>query len=319
CMRIFGLLSLFIVFSGCLMAQEQQNEFMIDSNTVKCHSSDGRLHGEYNAYYENGQKRVSGLFAYGQRTGEWKVWDENGNLAESRKYTNNLMYQPSGESGRNPAMKYKRNADGVYPYRSVSESDVLFYKPVVSVILPDDNPYLFNGEPFLRLMKSNCEAQDFDIVNVYDKFQKVSSDISFENKKIIGFKLMQEFVYDSSRHMMEPRILYIAPVLLDVITEKLHHDLWYDFQAIYPAMADISVEVPGFSPEITNLADLFYWQAYTYRFIGIGDQDQWSGLLSDIPENAFADKSTMNALVKNSLKKRVRILEAEHDLWKSAQ
>jgi hypothetical protein len=301
------------------MAQEQQNEFMIDSNTVKCHSSDGRLHGEYNAYYENGQKKTSGQFAYGQRTGEWKVWDENGNLAESRKYTNNLMYQPSGESGSNPALKYERNADGVYPYRTLSEPDVLFYKPVVSVILPDDNPYLFNGEPFLRLMKSNREAQAFDIVNVYDRFQETSSDMAFENKKIIGFKIMQEFVYDSIRRMMEPRIVYIAPVLLDVITEKLHHNLWYDFQNIYPAMADVSVDVSGFTPEITNLADLFFWKAYTYRLVSIADHDKWSDLLSDIPDTAFAQKSTMDDMINNSLEKRVRLLETEHDLWISGQ
>lgn len=46
-------------------------------------------HGDYLAYYYNGQLRVAGRYANGKRTGLWKAYNYEGRLVDSSRYKNN--------------------------------------------------------------------------------------------------------------------------------------------------------------------------------------------------------------------------------------
>jgi antitoxin component YwqK of YwqJK toxin-antitoxin module len=46
---------------------------------------DGLEEGLRTTYYENGQKRYEGYFIDGKKTGNWKFWDEKGNLIHEIK------------------------------------------------------------------------------------------------------------------------------------------------------------------------------------------------------------------------------------------
>ena len=46
----------------------------------------GKIHGEYNKYHENGQIMVAGKFRNGYYRGTWKFYDDTGNLIQERRY-----------------------------------------------------------------------------------------------------------------------------------------------------------------------------------------------------------------------------------------
>jgi antitoxin component YwqK of YwqJK toxin-antitoxin module len=46
-----------------------------------CYFVDGKLHGDYKLWYENGQLRMHCFYVDGKRHGEFKSWNLNGQLA----------------------------------------------------------------------------------------------------------------------------------------------------------------------------------------------------------------------------------------------
>ena len=49
----------------------------------------GKIHGEYYKYHENGKIMVAGKFRNGYYSGTWKFYDDTGNLVQERRYKRN--------------------------------------------------------------------------------------------------------------------------------------------------------------------------------------------------------------------------------------
>ena len=63
----------------------------------KIHSSQGNaggkvLHGDYLAYYKNGQLAMRGQFEKGLKEGEWKEWREDGSIKRICTYSNGSLH-----------------------------------------------------------------------------------------------------------------------------------------------------------------------------------------------------------------------------------
>lgn len=305
-----------LLITNHVLSQNAVHEYSDVDVSVEYTTEDGKLHGQYLSYYPDGSKKVKGNFRYNQRTGTWKLWDKSGKLIETRQYQNNLVYAYQNDDMED-VVPYKPQCDtaGLYAFYPITEHMVAFSKRSLSVIIPEDNPALFNGEPFLKLLKPNQGDETFQAVQVFDDFSMQALDIPREeNMKIIGFKIMQEFVYDTVRMIMEPRIAFIAPVILDIIDGDLYDDNWLRFDSVYPAMGSVEVNVSGFQQDITTLADLFFWQAYTYKMV---QADEFNSGFSKTSINAkvFKEKAVMEKALANSDNKRIRFIELEHDLW----
>lgn len=50
------------------------------------------LHGHYIESYPNGQLKLKGFFSYGQQSGEWKYWSEEGKLQRLENWKNNKLH-----------------------------------------------------------------------------------------------------------------------------------------------------------------------------------------------------------------------------------
>lgn len=50
---------------------------------LKCENANGKRHGPYETYYDNGGPKEFGSFAYGNRDGEWLEWDKEGNVKKT--------------------------------------------------------------------------------------------------------------------------------------------------------------------------------------------------------------------------------------------
>jgi len=51
----------------------------------------GILHGKATAWYKNGQIRRRGSYSYGQISGRWEFWDENGKKTVEANYKNDAL------------------------------------------------------------------------------------------------------------------------------------------------------------------------------------------------------------------------------------
>jgi hypothetical protein len=49
---------------------------------IKAETKDGRFHGDFEEYYQNGNKRSEGTYRKGRKTGRWKYYNEQGELTE---------------------------------------------------------------------------------------------------------------------------------------------------------------------------------------------------------------------------------------------
>lgn len=58
---------------------ENGNKWSLNSYDI------GNLDGEYKTWYENGELNVEGYYTNGQPSGNWKYFDENGNLLKEDK------------------------------------------------------------------------------------------------------------------------------------------------------------------------------------------------------------------------------------------
>jgi len=49
---------------------------------IKAETKDGRFHGDFEEYYQNGNKRSEGNYRKGRKTGRWKYCNEESELPE---------------------------------------------------------------------------------------------------------------------------------------------------------------------------------------------------------------------------------------------
>jgi antitoxin component YwqK of YwqJK toxin-antitoxin module len=50
------------------------------------HRKDGRIHGDFESYYKNGNMSIQGQLIQGQYDGEWTYWDEDGQINKELTY-----------------------------------------------------------------------------------------------------------------------------------------------------------------------------------------------------------------------------------------
>ncbi len=91
------LLILSILTSAGIYAQTVQ----VGEVEVRLNQQNGILNGSYMSFYDNGNRKVEGQFEQNKRSGEWKFYDEEGELIVKRNYESPLCVRqelPSRET-----------------------------------------------------------------------------------------------------------------------------------------------------------------------------------------------------------------------------
>jgi antitoxin component YwqK of YwqJK toxin-antitoxin module len=64
--------------------------FYENSNPWSLHNyKDNVLHGAYKTWFENGQLRIEGQYDNGIKIGNWRFFDEKGNVIEEKNFSEN--------------------------------------------------------------------------------------------------------------------------------------------------------------------------------------------------------------------------------------
>ena len=67
---------------------KQVNYYLTEEEQIEYigYWKDGKIHGDFESYYENGNMSIQGQLTEGQYDGEWDYWDEDGSLNKELTY-----------------------------------------------------------------------------------------------------------------------------------------------------------------------------------------------------------------------------------------
>jgi len=303
-------LTIIIVSAAQMCANSQNNTALLNSPLVKSYSEreDGRFHGEYTSWHQNGNKKAEGAFEDNNRVGKWSVWDTAGNLVVERVYTNNYQYKqtfPVMSDGDAARLQERLNFLAACNDNDFSrlQADMLMLSALLwREILPDDNPVLFTNNLFLQTIVNAVNSGSLSAyLNEYCK-EKNNAKISMNDLKLHSIKLNEQYVFDNQRNMGDFRIICFCPVMVNAVTNDTISNYWFYFPEASPVLAKADISKQKLPFNIKTLSDLFL---YRY-FYGVITETEH--------KNSFNNYGNLPAGQKSYLIES-HLINLEHDLW----
>lgn len=316
-MKELSIIILLSFFSVSLYSQHRL-EVKNDDFSVEYQVDKGKLHGKYISYYPNGTKKVEGEFYKNQRIGIWTMWSEEGEELLQRDYVNNFVFLHPEDNLNDLAYVPYRNDSEYFEYFKLQEKHVLFSKRMMSVILPENNAFLFPAKELLTLLSDNQDNKAFQQIQIHDNFSLEPMDLpELKHAAIIAYKLLQEAVYDSERQIMEIRPVFICPVIYYDVADTIYEDNWLSYQLMYPYMHEIALAVSESEMEIFSMADVFFWQYYDFGLFSFDNAElSWMDNMETVDNKLFnSDGELKMPFLSDSWENRLQLVEIEHDLW----
>jgi gliding motility associated protien GldN len=282
----------------------------------------GMLNGQYISYYKNGKKKVEGMFRDNQRIGTWTVYDSLGQLRIVRKYQNSFQFTTvTVKNGKGevvtPTEKVNypmtRNKSGYYEYPKLIEKDIAISKRIWRTIEANaSNAFLFDNNKLFQLLVKNIEETKtiiaYDVAS--DEFKKeldiaaLKSKIAKQDFNVVGFKIKEDWFYNSSWQLSESRIIGLCPIIADKATGKQTTLFWVYYPQLRNVLASEKFAVKN-NPLIATFDDAFqfrYFSSNIYKESTIYDKE-------------IADYKTGNAIKEEAERIELGMIDSEHDCW----
>ncbi|MFY7669327.1 MAG: SUMF1/EgtB/PvdO family nonheme iron enzyme [Crocinitomicaceae bacterium] len=281
----------------------------LNGKLVEYTTRNGQLDGAFNVYKKVNNEKiplVKGEMKNNCRIGYWTVYDENrtNKIVLQRLYHSPLEYEqlipkPSSnklvtfvQSELNPPLGLDK--DGCKENAYVTSADFIFSKRLYREILFENNKFSSNG-----IFKSLDDALEKKDIISYDRSNfSVVSDKNhlhgFEGD-VIGFRIKEDFFFDKNRKLSETRILGLAPIYFDTITNKKKEICWF----YYPQIRKIFVKIKD--PNLnSNLDNLFFERNFYGEIYKTADQ---------------FDREEDDDLGSEFKSIDIELLMTEHDIW----
>ena len=246
------LLILSILTSAGIYAQTVQ----VGEVEVRLNQQNGILNGSYMSFYDNGNRKVEGQFEQNKRSGEWKFYDEEGELIVKRNYESPLCVRqelPSRETECGTEDFENRTFKKI---ESEMIAGLFRFSRFYSV---NENPELSGFS--LSSIKSSLTSHDLSLYEFSSEMEilltKVESESlsKYENCTLVGMLISSEAFFDKDRLVFEERALGVVPVF-----ENNQGEYLTGFGYYYPgARKFFSTQTTGYGAE--TLDDLFYTQS----------------------------------------------------------
>jgi len=306
------LLSLFVLLST--RSKGQTHSF--NNDKIKCtyETKDGRMNGSYVSYYKNGQKKAEGKFENNYRKGLWTVSDSTGRIKIQRKYSNPFNYTQtiflkSATTQKEVTRIYKSNlnynADGYTDYFEIKEKIAVWTEKIWRYIKPIDNNILFENNMLYNLLLKNISSGQIQVYKDYYLTKIDTVKLNITAYRPIGYKIVEENIFDSVRSLLETRILGLCPVVINIQTKDTIDLCWLFFPDLRKIFAHEKINISN-SARIKNLDDLFFYRDFygeIYKEENAYDRPI-SSYLTDKKE-----------IAKESERIEISIIEMENDIW----
>lgn len=280
-------------------------------------TKDGMFDGAYVSYYANGTKKAEGQFVHNTRWGKWSVWDSAGNLLVKRDYKNLFEYEqlfPESSHAKVIAISALiRNEANVYGYFKFEGKDVVVSKRLWRYIPINETSEIFKDDVlFNSLMDSALGGKIPAYDPVSDEFTK-KMDLAMLDRytdslrrKILGYRIKEDWFFDKVRETSEKRIVGICPVMQNIHDPKDSVDVcWFYFPQLRNTLNAIKLEKVKHGSEIRTLDDLFFFR----YFSGVVYKE------TNIKNLELREYCAPETLAHAQLRIEIELIEREHDLW----
>jgi hypothetical protein len=221
----------------------QNHSIELSNQQIDFTTRNGMLDGSFIVYKKVNDKKiilVKGEMKNNCRTGYWTIYDEKEaeRIVIKRLYKSNLEFDqliPNHssnklisfvESNLNPSLGYDKY--GCKEYFPVKEADIIYSKRLYREILFEKNK--FSGYSIIESLKSATQRKELIAYSI-DNFSRLTDKDPFENflGNFLGFRIKEDFFFDKNRKIAETRIIGLAPIFVDSITNEKKELCWYYF------------------------------------------------------------------------------------------
>ena len=315
-MRTSTLLIL-LTISGAQVHGQQMRRYQ--DSTIRCiyEVNNGRFHGSYISYYNNGIKKAEGRFDNNNRVGKWSVWDSTGVLRMKRNYENPFVFErlvppvPKDKLVKllnKPRYRPVKGADGVNIYSNLYENYVFTSKRLWRKLKPDNNAVLFKNQRLINILYENIEN---DSISAYstkgDQFKIKLDDVKIDriNNKVIAYRIKEDWFFDRDRMISETRIIGICPIVFNQESKDTLELFWIYYPQLRQVLAREKVKVK--STNINTLEDVFFYRHFTSTITKE----------SNVYDRELGDYCKRDEIEKEAERIEISILELEHKIWLS--
>ena len=271
----------------------------------KYQTTECKFDGKYRSYYRSGIKKSEGYFKNNYRIGNWKVWDEKGNLIIARNYSSPFEFTVIESKGKKPTSTYKlqRDSDGCYKHFIFTDDSILAAARIWRFVEPTFNRVLFDNNTLYNILQNaviSREVKAYRNDSCYFEQNFVTIDTSQLN--IIAFKTMEDWIIDKERLVLEYYPIAVCPVAVNKSNDTI--DLyWVIVDDIRKNLLAHKLPVTPKKAEVNNLDDYFFLHNYHGKIVRqLAFEDDTH------PLNKFEK-------VSDALRVDLDIIENEHNIW----
>ena len=177
------------------------------------------------------------------------------------------------------------------------------------IVLPKDNPLLFNDNNLFKVINNNIldkKIRAYDAKD--DEFQQelqLPLNIETSSFKIIGLKIREDWFFDNERLVSEARVIGLCPVAINKLQGDTVDLYWVYLPDIRKYLAQAEIYQKGLSPKIRTIDDLFF-----YRYF-------WGQIYkeSNVHDGSISTYNAGREIDKEAERIEMNIIEREHDIW----
>lgn len=290
-----------------------RTKHMYQDTSVRCiyETYRGRIDGQYASYYPNGVIKARGSFTNNSRSGTWTLWDASGTICIQRVYDTPISYKKTFPIVTDdslvklmdvPLYQETYNKDGYIDVFPLQERAVFWEKRIKRFIPEKDNEQLFSNRKLEMVVQESALKKNVTLY-LQDDLEKETGYRTLKPgvERVIGYRIVEDNVFDSDRFLWERRILSVCPVVYNNVRKDTSDLYWIYFPQLRKYLA--AVQTTAKMEKAGNLDDLFYFR----RFSSVIYQE---GYVFDQNGN-----TTPPADQVNSERIEMQLIEKEHDLW----
>lgn len=279
-------------------------ERVYSDKTVKAtyHVAHGMLNGSYVSFYPNGKKKAEGQFLNNERSGEWTVWNSSGKKLMSRKYGND------SHDANDFVLSFPAPKGNGFQYVTDEEMKVTYSKRVWRYIPVGEQPWAsFTGAFYHELVDSLHTTDirgyaDDELQTPQPAYNYVQASI---DSRLVGFRIKEDFYYDSLNESAETDIVAICPVVRYPSSADSVDLAWINYAGLYNLLDRAKVSGPAIPKDIVSLSDVFQYRFFTSEIY----------MELNVKHQRISDYATGAKLKKEQERIEIEMIETEHDKW----
>ena len=310
--------SILLILVLLSFTESKRQKHLYEDANINCsyETYGGRIDGNYISHYKTGQKKAEGKFENNYRIGIWTVWDSVGRIRMQRDYTDPFTFKrltpeiPNEkpiELLNKPRYSVQKNQDGYINYFDLDERMVVWHKRIWRLVLPGDNPKLFDNNSLFNILNKNILDKK---ITVYapedDEFKKeINLTPDTTSIEIIGYRMKEDHFFDNDRLISESRVVAICPIAIDKTSQDTVYLYWVHFPQIRKYLAKELIQQEGVPRKIKTLDDLFFYRDYYGQIYKE----------SNVSDKPIALYTAVEERDKEAERIEISLIETEHDIW----